>query len=284
MEGKLSFQNLEEVANAVGLPVAIAGGINSENVVEALQKGASIIIVGGAIIKTAHPEKAARRIKEAMRKLKKISSPIKKYREQDLRKVFLEVSTPNISDAMHRKGAMKGILPIRRGLKLVGKAFTVKTLDGDWAKPVEAIEKVNKGEVIVIDAGGGTTAVWGELATWSCKKKGIAGVVIDGSARDIDDILNLDFPLFIKHIASNAGEPKGYGELCTEIVCGGQTVKPGDWVIGDDNGVVIVPKELAVEIANRALDVKEKENRIREEIKRGSVLSVVMELEKWEKL
>ncbi|MEW6070078.1 MAG: 3-hexulose-6-phosphate synthase [Candidatus Thermoplasmatota archaeon] len=284
MRGKIKFDDLEKVCKAVKIPVAIAGGINSENVVDALKAGASIIIVGGAIAKTAEPELATKRIKQAMLKMKKIKSEIKKHGEEDLEKVFLEVSTPNISDAMHRKGAMKGILPVKKGLKFAGKAFTVKTLDGDWAKPVEAIEKARVGEVIVIDAGGGSTAIWGELATWSCKKKGIAGVVIDGAARDIDDILKMDFPLFIRNIAANAGEPKGYGEIGCEIVCGGVVVKPGDWVIGDDSGVVVVPKENAVEIANRALDVKEKENRIREEIKRGKVLSVVMELEKWEKL
>lgn len=284
MRGKIKFNNLKEVCKAVKIPVAIAGGINSENVVEALNFGASIIIVGGAITKTAKPELAAKRIKEAMLKMKSIKSEVKKYGEEDLVKVFLQVSTPNISDAMHRKGAMKGILPIKKGLKLAGRAFTVKTLDGDWAKPVEAIEKAQAGEVLVIDAGGGTTAVWGELATWSCKKKGIAGVVIDGAARDIDDILEMDFSLFIRNIAANAGEPKGYGEIGCEITCGGVVVRPSDWVIGDDSGVVVVPKEQSVEIANRALDVKEKENRIREEIKRGKVLSVVMELEKWEKL
>ncbi|MDI6856523.1 MAG: orotidine 5'-phosphate decarboxylase [Candidatus Thermoplasmatota archaeon] len=284
MRGKIKFNNLKEVCKAVKIPVAIAGGINSENVVEALNFGASIIIVGGAITKTAKPELAAKRIKEAMLKMKSIKSEVKKYGEEDLVKVFLQVSTPNISDAMHRKGAMKGILPIKKGLKLAGRAFTVKTLDGDWAKPVEAIEKAQAGEVLVIDAGGGTTAVWGELATQSCKKKGIAGVVIDGAARDIDDILEMDFSLFIRNIAANAGEPKGYGEIGCEITCGGVVVRPSDWVIGDDSGVVVVPKEQSVEIANRALDVKEKENRIREEIKRGKVLSVVMELEKWEKL
>ncbi|MDI6709022.1 MAG: orotidine 5'-phosphate decarboxylase [Candidatus Thermoplasmatota archaeon] len=284
MRGKIKFNNLKEVCKAVKIPVAIAGGINSENVVEALNFGASIIIVGGAITKTAKPELAAKRIKEAMLKMKSIKSEVKKYGEEDLVKVFLQVSTPNISDAMHRKGAMKGILPIKKGLKLAGRAFTVKTLDGDWAKPVEAIEKAQAGEVLVIDAGGGTTAVWGELATWSCKKKGIAGVVIDGAARDIDDILEMDFSLFIRNIAANAGEPKGYGEIGCEITCGGVVVRPSDWIIGDDSGVVVVPKEQSVEIANRALDVKEKENRIREEIKRGKVLSVVMELEKWEKL
>jgi 3-hexulose-6-phosphate synthase/6-phospho-3-hexuloisomerase len=82
----------------------------------------------------------------------------------------------------------------------------------------------------------------------------------------------------------NAGEPKGHGEIGVEIVCCGQSVRTGDWIIGDASGVVVVPQEEAVEIANRAIDIMERENRLREEIKRGSTLSKVLELEKWEKV
>ena len=90
-------------------------------------------------------------------------------------------------------------------------------------------------------------------------------------------------PVFSRYLAPNAGEPKGFGELRVDIECGGVEVRPGDWIIADDSGIVVIPRERAVEIANRALDVKERENRIREEIQRGSTLSEVLELEKWEK-
>ncbi len=179
---------------------------------------------------------------------------------------------------------MKGIEPLTTtGKKIVGKALTVKTVDGDWAKPVEAIDKADKNRIIVIDADAGKTAVWGELASWSCQQKGIQGVVIDGAVRDVGDIREMNFPVFARYRASNAGEPKGYGALEDDIVCGERKVRTGDWIIGDDSGVMVVPKEEAVQIANRALDVMEKENRVREEIKEGRTLSVVMELGKWEK-
>jgi len=284
MRGKIVFDDLKNVSNSVNIPVAAAGGINSENVLPALKSGADIIIVGGSITKEKNVTNAARTIKKAIKEKRIVKSKIKKHAEKDLYKVFCKVSTPNISDAMHRKGAITGIKPLKKGYKMVGKALTVKTMDGDWAKPVEAIEKAKEGDVIVIDANGGKIAVWGELASWSCKMKKISGAVIDGAVRDVDDIVKMDFPVFAKNVAPNAGEPKGYGEIGVEIVCGGQKVKNDDWVVGDDSGVVVVPKENAVEIGNRALDVMEKENRIREEIKRGSVLSVVMELEKWEKV
>ncbi len=186
---------------------------------------------------------------------------------------------------MQKRGPLEGILPrVNRGTKMVGRALTVKTADGDWAKPVEAIDQAGKGDVIVIDVGGGSTAVWGELASWSCKVKEVAGVVIDGAARDIDTILDIGFPVFSRWVVPHAGEPKGHGEIGPEIVCGGQRVRTGDWIVGDESGVVVIPQEAAVEMANRALDVLERENRIREEIKRGGTLSSVLELEKWEKV
>jgi 3-hexulose-6-phosphate synthase/6-phospho-3-hexuloisomerase len=108
--------------------------------------------------------------------------------------------------------------------------------------------------------------------------------VIDGAIRDVPDIRAMGFAAFARHVVPDAGEPKGHGEIGAEIQCGGQTVRSGDWIIGDDSGVVVVPQERAVEIANRAVNVYETENRLREEIRRGSTLSKQLELEKWEKV
>ena len=285
MRGENPIEITKEIVKNVNIPVAIAGGLNSETVVDAVNAGASIIIVGGAITKAPNVTEATRTIKKAMSERKKIKVELyKKYSKEELREAFSKVSTPNVSDAMHRKGAMHGIRPIRSGFHMVGRALTVKTMDGDWAKPIEAIDKAEPGDVLVIDAGSGNTAVWGELATWSAKIKGLAGVVVDGAVRDLDDLLKMDFPVFCRNVSSNAGEPKGFGEIGVEIKCGGQIVRTGDWIVGDDSGVVVIPQEIAQEIANRALDVKEHEDRIREEIKRGSSLGKVLNVKKWERV
>ncbi|MCS7139768.1 MAG: orotidine 5'-phosphate decarboxylase [Candidatus Nezhaarchaeota archaeon] len=285
MRGMKPLDVLKQVVDVVRIPVAVAGGINSETAAQAVEAGASIVIVGGAITKAENAEEAARTIKQAMLTRKPIATTLyKKFTESELIEAFKKVSTPNIADAMHRRGAMKGLIPITLGVKMVGKAVTVRAYPGDWSKPIQAIDVAEPGSVIVIDAGGAEEAVWGELASWSCVVKGIAGVVIDGAIRDVDIIRELKFPAFARWINPRAGEPKGFGEINVEITCGGVIVRPGDWVIGDDNGVVVVPKEIAVEVANRSIDVMEKENRIREEIKRGSTLSKVLELKKWEKV
>lgn len=286
MVGGSPISELRGLAKSVRIPIAAAGGINSETAPEIVRAGASIVIVGGAIIKAKDVTAATRRVKRSMTTGKMVRTDLfKKYSENELFVAFSKVSSPNVTDALHKKGAMKGIHPrIKHGIKMVGRALTVHTVNGDWAKPVEAIDRAKKGDVIVVDACGGDIAVWGELASWSCKTKGVAGVVIDGAARDIDTIVEMEFPCFSRHVASNAGEPKGYGGIGHEIVCGGVPVRTGDWVIGDESGVVVVPQEQAVEVANRALDVLERENRIREEIQRGGTLSSVLKLEKWEKV
>ncbi len=286
MVGGTPVSELKGLAEAVGIPIAAAGGINSETAPDVVKAGASIVIVGGAIIKAKDVAAAARAVKKAITSGMKVKTELfKKFGEKELFDAFSKVSSPNVADAQHKKGAMKGIHPrIKHGVKMVGRALTVNTINGDWAKPVEAIDRAQPGDVIVVDAGSGDVAVWGELASWSAKTKGIAGVVIDGAARDMDAILDIDFPCFSRYIASNAGEPKGHGDIGHEVVCGGVTVRTGDWIIGDESGVVAVPKENAVEVANRAVDVMERENRVREEIKKGGTLSSVMKLEKWERV
>jgi len=284
MTGKKPVEVLSKVVNATNIPIAVAGGLNSETVPDVVKAGASIIIVGGAITKAKDVTQATKQIKKAITEKKPVKTTLfKKYDKTELQKAFTMVSTPNISDAMHKQGAMQGIHPIKPGFQMVGKALTVRTIDGDWAKPVEAIDQAEKGEIIVVDVNGGQTAIWGELATRSAKIKGVGGVVIDGAIRDLDDLVKIDFPVFTRHVSPNAGEPKGLGEIGAEINCGNQTIKTGDWIIGDDSGVVVVPQEIAQEIANRALDVKEHENRIREEIKSGGSLGTVVKVKKWEK-
>ena len=111
----------------------------------------------------------------------------------------------------------------------------------------------------------------------------MAGVIIDGAIRDINDIRQMRFPAYSRLITPNAGEPKGFGEIGVPVIIGGKKVETGDWIVGDDDGVVVLPKSIATEYANRAMDVLERENRIRAEIKEGSTLSKVTELLRWEK-
>jgi 3-hexulose-6-phosphate synthase/6-phospho-3-hexuloisomerase len=285
MRGELPFDDLRAVCREVAIPVGVAGGINSETAPEALRAGASIVIVGGAINKAPDAAEAARRIKEAMESGEAVATELyKRGGAASIAEVLARASAADVTGAMHNAGAVEGIEAIVPGAKMAGQAVTVWTYPGDWAKPVEAIDRAEKGEVIVIDAGGRGPAVWGEMATMSCLERGVAGVVIDGAVRDTSDIRQMGFPAFARLVTPVAGEPKGQGMIGVPLHIGGQDIRAGDWIVGDDDGVVVVPREKAVEVANRAQSVLEREDREMAEIQDGSTLGKVSELMRWEQL
>ncbi len=283
MTGKDTIDFLKQIVKEVKTPVAAAGGMDAASAADAVASGAAIVIVGGSIVRSANVTESARKIRESIDVAQASTAP-KMSLEEEIVSLLRSVSSSNISDAMHRKGAMRGIHPLIPGKKIVGKAITVQTFAGDWAKPVEAIDLAGPGDVLVIYNGSNSIAPWGGLATLSCKIRGVEGVVVDGAVRDLQEIRPMDYPLFSSDVVPNAGDPKGMGEINSEIVCGGQTVRPGDYIVGDDSGVVVIPKERAYEIARRAKEVEKTENRLFEEISRGKTLSQVVSLQKWEKI
>ena len=285
MRGSSPFEKLKEVCSKVNIPVAVAGGINSETVVDAVNAGAKIVIVGGAICKATDIKTATKNLKNAISTREKVAEEFfKRTSGDDVREILEKVSTANISDGSHRLKGITGINCISLESKMIGRAVTVRTYPGDWAKPVEAIDIAKRGDVIVIDSGGAGPAVWGELATQSAIQKGLAGVVINGAIRDSGEIRKLQFPAFAKLVMPNAGEPKGFGEIGVPINISGITINNGDWIIGDSDGLIVMPKREAKEMANYAMDWLEKENRILEEISHGKTsLGEVTELLKWTK-
>ncbi|WP_369798616.1 3-hexulose-6-phosphate synthase [Methanosarcina sp. WH1] len=283
MIGKDPISILMEISEKVSVQLAVAGGLDAKSAAQAIRAGARIVIVGGNITRSDNVTEAARKIRQSVDSPGSVDIRNRVTVDQEIREIFKEVSTSNISDAMHGKGAMKGIHPLVRG-KMIGTAITVQSFPGDWAKTVEAIDLAKEGNVIVIYNESKDIACWGGLATLSSLNKGIAGVVIEGAVRDIDEVETLGLPIYTSNTVPNAGDPKGFGEINAEITCGGQTVKPGDYIIGDESGVVVVPGERAYELARRAKEVNKTEKRIFDEIRRGGTLSEILKLKKWEKL
>jgi len=107
--------------------------------------------------------------------------------------------------------------------------------------------------------------------------------VIDGAIRDVQEIRKLGFPAFSKLVMPAAGEPKGFGEIGIPVNISSTRISSGDYIVGDDDGVVVIPAQKSAEIANRAMGILEAENRLRKEIDEGSTLAKVTQLLKWEK-
>ena len=153
------------------------------------------------------------------------------------------VPTATASDCLNRDQTMAAaIKPLARGMRLLGQAMTVRCMVGDNGAIHAAMRQVRAGDVLVVDARGfADTAVWGGLLTKAAKRADLSGVVVDGAVRDTAEILSMGFSCFARAV-SPAGPHKGFGgTIDTVVSCGGCSVAPGDLILGDDDGVTVVP-------------------------------------------
>ena len=150
-----------------------------------------------------------------------------------------------LADVAGRRGAMHGrIKALRPNMKVAGTAFTVEVRPGDNLMIHAAMAMAKPGDVLVIDGKGDqTAALMGTIMMTACKKLGIAGVVIDGAARDSLEIEEMDFPVFSVGTNPNGPTKMVPGRIGHPVSVGGVIVNPGDFVIGDADGVVVVERE-----------------------------------------
>lgn len=202
-----------------------------------------------------------------------------KYRQR-----FEKISTSNVSDALDAlglRGATYGIRPMRESWgKVVGRAVTVKmTAAGETKNKhhlgMTAISVSQPGDVIIIDNGGRLdTSCWGGVLANSAKMKGVNAVVIDGACRDLDDCIDINFPVYARGTVVWTARGRIMEESTnTMIQFGGVQVRPGDVVMGDRSGVVIVPWEHVAEVIDKAEELYEREEAmVREILSSGDVL------------
>lgn len=182
---------------------------------------------------------------------------------------FKDFPVANIDDCMNRTAAVhQDIRPMNK-TKLLGTAFTVKVPQGDNLMFHKAMDLAIAGDVIVIDAGGmKNRAIFGELMISYCKLRGLAGVIVDGAIRDADMISQMDFPVYARGITPNGPYKNGPGEIGTVITFGGQIVRPGDILVGDADGIVVIKPEDADSLATQVAAVFEKESSIMKTMER----------------
>lgn len=179
---------------------------------------------------------------------------------KEIIELFREFPVANIDDCMNRTAAIHQDIRPMNSAKLLGPAFTVKVPEGDNLMFHKSMDMAKAGDVIVIDAGGMTgRAIFGELMLTYCKSRGIAGVIVDGAIRDKDTISKMDIPVYARGITPNGPYKNGPGEINTVISFGGQVVRPGDLIIGDEDGVIVVKPEEARELAEKVRSVSDKE-------------------------
>ncbi|GAB3440968.1 RraA family protein [Actinophytocola sediminis] len=167
---------------------------------------------------------------------------------------FRTLPCANIADAMQRLGALDSrIKPAWAGATVVGAAYTVWTRPGDNLGIHEALRHARPGDVLVVNGGGDESrALIGELIAGRAKGRGIVGFVIDGAVRDADGLAEYDMPVFAR--ASTPAGPYKHGPfvLATPVAVGGVVVHPGDVIVGDADGVVVVPAAMADQVIEHA--------------------------------
>lgn len=193
---------------------------------------------------------------------------------------FGKLATPTVSDALDRLGIIGqcfGIKPLDFGFKTVGRAFTIRTIPVDIANKGtvgDYIDDVPAGQVIVLDNGGRLDAtVWGDILTIMAHKRGVAGTVIHGICRDVSRSLGLNYPLFTRGNYMRTGKDRVQADAYNVPVSLGEVrVSPGDILLGDADGVVVIPKARELEVLAVAGEIEEAEERIRAEIEKGTRL------------
>jgi regulator of RNase E activity RraA len=193
---------------------------------------------------------------------------------------FRLVSTSTVSDILDRMGldcVVSGIRAVKEGFRMVGPAVTIKEVSGTAGtytiedfKMGKVIDSSEPGDVLVFDNAGHEISTWGGMASTAAKIKGVEGVLVDGGSRDADEVVELDFPVFSRFITPRGARSRiRMIGMNGTVKCGGICVRPGDIVMADRTGILIIPKERAEEVLEIATKTEEGEKHFTEQLRRG---------------
>lgn len=185
-----------------------------------------------------------------------------------------------LHEALGKRGALNhDVKPAFIGAKVLGRALTIRGCPGDNLMLHQAISIAQPGDVLVATVDGYCEAgIWGEIATIAAQVRGIRGVVTDGAVRDIEQIQRLGFPVFSRALSIKGTTKRQKGALNQPITLAGVTVNPGDFVIGDADGVVIVPEAQAEAAIAKAHEIRRREEGFIARIKQGELTLDVLGL------
>ncbi len=181
------------------------------------------------------------------------------------------IAAANLSDAMANLNTMdSGIQALLTGAKICGPACTAVTPSGDFLPVLKALRAAERGDVLVVDnQGNPDTALWGEITSMEARLKGLAGIVLDGLVRDIAEIRELGFPVFARGTTPRVAGRGSLGEVNVAVRCGGTVAHPGDIIVGDSDGVVVVPLRKAEAVLSRAQSIVDYEEVLRAQVADG---------------
>jgi 4-hydroxy-4-methyl-2-oxoglutarate aldolase len=183
------------------------------------------------------------------------------------------VSVADLHEAMGGVAGRQGMMapemrPLIRGLRIAGPAVTAFCAPGDNLMMHRALYLAREGDVLVVQAANGG-AQWGDLAGQYAKKKGLAGIIVDGYIRDTDELAAMGSPVWSTRIGPSSPQKSGHGLVNAPVICAGARVEPGDLVVADGDGVIVVPRRDAAATVERARQRMQREEAHRPEIEAG---------------
>jgi 4-hydroxy-4-methyl-2-oxoglutarate aldolase len=192
-----------------------------------------------------------------------------------------ELGSATLHEAQSQTGALaSAIKPLDPMRRLAGPAMTVDAKPGDNLVIHHALAFARPGDVLVVDAKGYTEAgPWGDILTLAAQKIGIVGLIIDGAVRDSDSILAMGFPVFSRGLSICATQKNQPGQVNVPIICGGVAISPGDWIMGDRDGVVVIPRRNVLAVIAAAQEREAAETVLREGIEAGKSTIELLGLE-----
>lgn len=200
---------------------------------------------------------------------------------------FAKLATPTLANALDDvsfEGVLQGLNQVVPGTRCVGRAVTIRQISGERGDFTSADFKVGAmidaaapGDIIVIDNGGKAISTFGGLATLAASVKGVGGLVVDGGVRDQEEMLELRFPVFTRHMTPLTGRTRlAITGINEPISCAGVRVRAGDVIVADGSGVVCVPAEHAARVAELAAGYQRDDEAAAEELKKGLSFSAAM--------
>lgn len=181
--------------------------------------------------------------------------------------------TPQLADGMNKFNVVDPeIKPVWNGMKICGPALTVRVRPGDNLMVHKAISMIQEGDVLIVDTCGCRNyTILGDLMASSAMQMKVEGMVIDGGIRDVDELREKKYPVFARYFTPAVGDKDGPGEINYPICCGGVPVLPGDLIVGDDNGIVVIPQDQLETILAGAEKKMAYEAKRAEEIRQGHI-------------
>ncbi len=209
---------------------------------------------------------------------------------EDMTQRYSKVYSGAVADVLDKRGYRNQIVDgaiqgLTLDARVAGPAYTCKGAPAtdlepdDWEMRKQFLDSVTPGTVVVVDTSGDTVAAhWGELMSTAARGRGATGVVIDGATRDVTQMMAMDFPAFVRYRSPASSirrwRMSGFDH---PVTIGGVVVRPGDFVLGDADGVVIVPAELAQEVLKEVESLAVAETNMRQELLEGGTFSEVFD-------